>query len=389
MGGEGGTAHCDDPFARSWGAGQVSEVLALLPDAKGLWVAGYENAANLDRDGDSLGFVEYWPRDGRGETRYTSDRGSEDAISALTPASNGRVWFAGYSDAGGQGRDAVVGRLDRSGAELSFASVLLEADQEPRAIAVDGTRLVVAGYDQPYVVGMAVERWEDPTAFWFDISEPATPVASMLQRFTSDSRDGANGMAFIDGALRLGGWRLEGGARGAFVKWLSPDGTFLREDLVVPAPESSVAGMIAVDGELYVAGTTSATLGQTAMGGQDGFLGLLNEQGQFEWVRQFGSASADYMTAFFRTESGEFVVAGESMAGAGDGANIIAHRFDEQGIPTGSFLAGSPHDETVRAVVVDGCGNALVAGGTLGDLVGGSARKLERREAYVLPIDWE
>jgi hypothetical protein len=40
-------------------------------------------------------------------------------------------------------------------------------------------------------------------------------------------------------------------------------------------------------------------------------------------------------------------------------------------------------------VAVDSCGVTYVAGGTPGDLAGGSSEPTTERQAYVLPVEWE
>lgn len=389
----GGNAGCEllpITTTRSWGSGKVSEVLAIVSDSQALWVAGYENAEHLSREGDSVGFVERWPNEGGAEQRYTSDAGQGDAVTALARDLSGRVWFAGYTKlqgSPGTGWDALVGWLDSELSPTMHEPIPLEASQVPTALAVEGEGLVVVGRDEVFVQGNAVERFEDGIALWIDASNPEELELDRTQRFATDAPDGFSSLAVWNESVWVGGWRSSGADSGGFVKVLTAEGVEDAEHRLAPGPISSIAALLEHEGELYVAGTTSSQLGAEQFGGQDGFFARLDEHGSLQEVVQFGTAQSEWIRAMARAEDGSFVIAGEVDADVG--ADIFAVRIADSGELVGRFVGGSPYDETVTSIAVDACGNAYVGGSSLGDVSGLDEEARQQRHAYVRLVEFE
>ncbi len=156
-----------------------------------------------------------------------------------------------------------------------------------------------------------------------------------------------------------------GCAAGA-TKWLEQFG----------GPASDGGGSVATgpSGAIYVAGSTSGTLGNASSGGQDVVLAKLDGSGKRAWVRQFGTAGADWASAVAVGQDGAIYVAGSLDNTSTEALHSNAHpflaRFDPSGHRSWLERLGGSAEGQAQAVAVDSAGDVYVAGGTSGAFPG-------------------
>ncbi|AUX41599.1 hypothetical protein SOCE26_030200 [Sorangium cellulosum] len=153
------------------------------------------------------------------------------------------------------------------------------------------------------------------------------------------------------------------------------------------------------EGHLLVAGEFSGTLEfggapRTSLGGRDGYVARLDDEGQELWVQPLGGKGPQAATGVAASEDGQIVVAGRfsgAMAIGSDrlesdgGSDVFVASFDEAGNPLWSRRFGDGFDQQARAVALDGLGNVLVVGDFAGeiDLGGGPLRTAGDFDVFV------
>jgi hypothetical protein len=167
------------------------------------------------------------------------------------------------------------------------------------------------------------------------------------------------------------------GFRDIFVAKFDPDGNRLWTSQYGTSTGESASG-VAVDAldNIYVAGTTAGALeGNTSSGGSDAFVTRFDVDGNRVWTRQFGTAEKDDVTGVAVDASDDIYLAG-STEGALDGegagnSDLLVAKFDGDGTMLWTRQHGSPGNDVGQAIVVDGDGDVVVAGHTVGVYVEG------------------
>jgi hypothetical protein len=140
----------------------------------------------------------------------------------------------------------------------------------------------------------------------------------------------------------------------------------------IATPVDDFDGGVAVDGQghVYFGGTTYASLAAPSAGGTDVFLLKYDSDGGLIWIRQFGTASSDWVADVEVDDEGDVWIAGSN--GQFPFTPFVA-KVDGQG----NLLWMQQYAITVGArcfgLALDSAGNALICGDTAGDLGGPSA----------------
>ncbi|MBW6456959.1 MAG: hypothetical protein K0A98_13845 [Trueperaceae bacterium] len=130
-------------------------------------------------------------------------------------------------------------------------------------------------------------------------------------------------------------------------------------------------------GRVIVFGETDGTLGATSAGGRDVFVRILDAAGTVAWTRQFGSGAGDYAAGLAVDADDRIVVAGQTygaMAGANaGGTDAFVAKLATDGRIAWTHQFGTGSDDASRGVAIGAEGQAIVTGRTGGALEGASA----------------
>lgn len=166
----------------------------------------------------------------------------------------------------------------------------------------------------------------------------------------------------------------------AFVRKYDPQGAMLWEQRYA-SDASDVAWGVAVDstGSVAVAGFTGLVqVGDAIVANEDGFLWLLDANGNEQWVAILDSGERDVAYSVTFDGEGDIIVAGATLGALGTGSqnagqvDAFVQKYDAA---TGTLLwtqqFGTTEDEEAFDVVADADGNLAVVGYTAGNLEAG------------------
>lgn len=130
-------------------------------------------------------------------------------------------------------------------------------------------------------------------------------------------------------------------------------------------------------GNVYVSGSTNASLGSPNEGSDDAFVIKYNGAGELLWIQQVGSASSDQGSGVSADGLGNVYLAGTtagSLGGPNRGnADAFVRRYDASGVLLWTRQFGSVDSDQVADVSADRLGNVYLTGTTYGSLGGPSA----------------
>jgi hypothetical protein len=205
----------------------------------------------------------------------------------------------------------------------------------------------------------------------------------------------STGNIFITGQTQgaLGG--PNGGLRDIFLVKYDVDGNYQWTEQLgtgvvgVNSPAGAdVAKGIAVDrfGDIYVAGDTDGSLGETNAGGQDAFVAKFSAAGSLLWIKQlatgtgiFDSSNDEYAYAITIDDQDRPVLAGYTYGDLaelnGGGADTFVARLSTTGTLEAVYQLGAVHlpglrsagDDTPAGILADASG-IVVTGSTTSDL---------------------
>lgn len=131
-----------------------------------------------------------------------------------------------------------------------------------------------------------------------------------------------------------------------------------------------------VNGNVYVTGETRGSFdGNANAGSSDIFIVKYNSEGAKQWIRQFGTASAENAVAIAISGNGAIYVTG-STRGALDGVNlgeldIVIAKYSNVGVKEWIRQLGTINDDAGSDIAVDEHNGIYVTGYTGGELHGG------------------
>lgn len=174
----------------------------------------------------------------------------------------------------------------------------------------------------------------------------------------------------------------------------------LKGSKLIEGTGSDLANAMQLDssGNVFIAGSTTSGLdGNPNAGNEDYFIIKLNSAGVTQWTFQFGTSSSDAALALCLDGSGNVLVAGRTLGvldfsnlGSGD---IFITKLDTSGSSLWTTQTGSTNDDWPLAIQADAAGNAVVAGYTEGDMdnnanAGGKDVFVLKISSSGFPITW-
>src|SRR6478736_1099623 len=149
--------------------------------------------------------------------------------------------------------------------------------------------------------------------------------------------------------------------------------------------DGGLAVAVDVNGNIYVAGSTSGALVGTNAGAADAFVRKLDVNGAVVWTRQFGTSSDDWATSIAVDTGGNVYVAGSTYpTGNQSSGDPYVRKFDASGSAVWAKQFGGADEDEAETVAVDASGNVYVAGWTY-DLIPES--KVGSWDAFVRKLD--
>ncbi|HEY2761334.1 MAG TPA: SBBP repeat-containing protein [Pirellulales bacterium] len=187
--------------------------------------------------------------------------------------------------------------------------------------------------------------------------------------------DGA-GSVYVAGATTgsLGG--ANAGNNDAFVRKYTTNGTTQwTEQLGTSADDFAKAVAADSMGNVFIAGSTSGALaGNTSAGLDDAFVSKFNTTGTLQWSTQIGTAGNDYISAATTDSHGDVFVAGYTQGSLGNtnagNYDAFVSELDGAGNLLWTRQLGTPAADYIGGITIDAKGNIYVSGSTLGSLAG-------------------
>lgn len=126
---------------------------------------------------------------------------------------------------------------------------------------------------------------------------------------------------------------------------------------------SDIGYSVAVSGnDVYVAGTTSGSLGGTNQGGGDIFLAKYNSSGVQQTIIQYGTSVTEEGRAVVLHGNGAVTIAGIQFSNANVKYNVLLLGYDASLNNTYGMLSGGGYNFDVRSAAVNANGDVFVAG---------------------------
>ena len=141
--------------------------------------------------------------------------------------------------------------------------------------------------------------------------------------------------------------------------------------------KGDIANDVTIDsgGNVYIAGTVGGALpGQSTRGIDDAFVRKYDPDGTEIWTAQFGTFRKDDAFAVVVDSEGNVYVGGGTSASLGDeenagGADAFLRKYDSMGDHLWTLQFGSNSEDEIRDLTFDADGNIQAAGWTLGVIV--------------------
>lgn len=369
-----------------------------------VYIVGFENGMwgveNWWPIGNAVGFVEKRSSDGALLWRRIFDTAGIDLIEtvALDPLRNGIVVagrtsgaFAGFTNAGQM--DLFVATLDMQGNVTSLGQFGDDRPQHPIGVTVlpDGD-VIVAGYDDTFVVGTGVIDWEngfvarfhiDPTNNMNTIWWSRSPLpASDLVLAVVGLQDGTGDIVIATNTAMSA---QQGG--GAHVKRITGQGSLVWSNSVSTSTFDYVFTLaISATGKLYAAGATINSLFSTSLGDSDSFLlEIDSDTGATVWSKQFGSLNADGINSLAVDSIGRLYVLGTAFGTVTPGFSVTVPpdeltpfimSFSPSGQWLGTWQSSVPslgaNEYSSTPTILPGCDGrtAIMAGSAKNDIQG-------------------
>ena len=319
--------------------------------------------------------------------------GSGDSAAGVAVDGSGNVVVAGWTLGSLDGviagnSDAFVRKFDAAGTVVWARQFGTSGYEVATGLVVDGSaNVVVAGYTSGSLEGVSAGMYD---AFVRSFDEAGNVI--WTRQFGTSMSEFATSVAVDDsGSVVVVGWTygsLEGVSAGgidAFARKFDAAGSVVWTRQFGTSSHDYAQG-VAVDdsANVVVVGMTGGSLEGVSAGGVDAFVRKFDAAGNVLWTRQFGASSNDRALGVAVDGSGNVVVVGETVGSlegvSAGGVDAFVRKFDAAGNVVWTRQFGTSSDEHAWGVAVDGSGNAVVVGETGGSLEGVSAGG---RDAFV------
>ncbi|MCT7961168.1 Ig-like domain-containing protein [Laspinema sp. D1] len=301
-----------------------------------------------------------------------------------------------YSETLGQWRSALSGKAEilLYGCEVaageigeSFVQRLSEITGADIAASDDPTGNAAKGGD--WELEVRTGDINTPLAFGLEtIAEYAgvlTRAPEWIKQFGSSSEDNAKGITidsagnlYITGQTygNLGG-TFFGGTDAWIAKYNSSGTQQWVKQLGTASAEWSESITVDSAGNSYITGSTTGNLGGTNAGLYDAWVTKYDSSGTQQWVRQLGTTADDSSNSISLDSAGNLYITGTtsgSLGGtsAGNGDAWVA-KYNSSGTQQWVKQFGTTNIEFSEGIIVDGAGNSYITGATRGDLNGTNA----------------
>ena len=299
---------------------------------------------------------------------------------------NGNTYVTGYtygdfaaSNTGGA--DVFIMKVGTVGNVIWKKQIGTAQDDAATALhVISGNRVLVAGYTFGGIDGNTSNGKHDMFVMEIDASgnitwssQFGTSESDIANSVTRDSSGNIYIAGYTNGSF--GGFTNNGGADVAFVKLDSAGNVIWIEQLGTAEDDQAFAIERDSMDDLYIAGTTQASLnGNTHAGGADQFLLKYDASGGAIWSLQQGSGTDDRGLALAVDHNDDVVIAGYTY-GAMDGVNlgkfdIVVSKFDSNGTNIWTTQTGTEEDDFGFGITVSSDNDVYVTGYTTGDLDG-------------------
>jgi hypothetical protein len=138
----------------------------------------------------------------------------------------------------------------------------------------------------------------------------------------------------------------------------------------VPGSDRNDGLAIAADylGNVFIGGVTFGMVGESYFGGVDAFLVKYDTLGNWQWSRQFGGEGNEGIAGAVADQGGNVYVAGTTQASLGNpnagGHDAFLRKYDGGGGLMWSRTLGTSRGDGAEAVSIDGLGNVYISGYT-------------------------
>ncbi|MDP4209711.1 MAG: SBBP repeat-containing protein [Bacteroidota bacterium] len=186
----------------------------------------------------------------------------------------------------------------------------------------------------------------------------------------------SKGNVYITGTTKGDLAHQNSGKDDVFVIKYSPDGQMVWTKQF-GSDSTDIATGIFVDkkGYIYLSGMTLGKLGKSVSGKQDAFLMKLDNNGDWLYTTQFGTAAHDGCAAVTGDNKGNIYVVGTTFGDLG-GSNkgfmdVFVGQFSDKGTPVKFIQFGSESFDIPTSILVDNDVNIYVGGSTSGNMACG------------------
>ncbi len=372
------------PGIQQFGSTEYDIPLSITTDPSGnIYVAGGTNGSLVETNiGLRDNFITKY--DSEGQVLFSQQFGTSgfETIYGIDTDNQGNFYVTGVTDGelGGprqaESLDTFVAKYDEQGNQIwirqigqnvIFNAFNLAVDQETGDVFISGADVKPTLEDDTFVIKFDTngnQQW---------ITETGT--SGFL------SFDESYGLTVAeDGSVYATGWtsgNLGGINAGLYDNWLAKyDNATGETEWIVQygTPDYEWSWDVRTDSteNVYTAGWTLGNLGGTNAGSYDAYLTKFDDQGNLQWVEQFGSAGDDEAYSLYIDRSDNIFVAGYTdgnLAGTNAGSfDAWVARYDQSGNQIWITQFGTPDRDELYGVVADDLGNLYVTGITQGSL---------------------
>ena len=183
----------------------------------------------------------------------------------------------------------------------------------------------------PSVSGLSLD---DPSFQFQGDTPPPGPVIEEAQQIGTAGIDyGFASTTDLEGNLYVGGWTSDSlgepnlGVRDSWLAKYDSNGNQLWSEQFGTAGIESVWSIANDGSNIYVVGDTSGDLGNTNQGGRDVYLAKYDSNGNQLWIQQFGSSALDLSYGVTIDSAGNIYISGQTLGDLGGPNNNTGQNF--------------------------------------------------------------
>jgi hypothetical protein len=341
--------------------------------------------------------------DAQGDCLWTRQSGTSayDGAWALSADGLGNVFFGGWgygsfagTNPNSYSTDAFVGNYDAGGTRQWCYPISTTSGDLTFGISADGQgNAFISGHTGGSLAGTNAGSW-DPYLSRYNAAGTRQWIRQIGTVADDQCRDvGADGQGsvYITGFTYGPLFAPQSGGTDVFLKRYDAAGNPAWGWQFGTASDDRGLGVSADGlGDVFIAGDTLGTLGESSAGDWDAFVAMCDAEGNLVWKRQFGTPTADHVWRVVADGQGNVYLAG-STSGALAGpppepgyTDGFVAKYDAAGNQIWILqLALRSYDNDGWGLSTDAQGNVYLSGGTYGSLDGRNAGGMD---AFVVSI---